>query len=131
MRLFLAVSSLAASSLAASSLAALGLMTSSALAEDPGQAMFAGRCGACHTTASSKSGFAAPSLKGVYGRKIASLPDFAYSAALKAKGGAWTDANLEAWLAGPSKFAPGTKMFIAPPSPADRATIIGYLKTAK
>ena len=115
----------------AAAFAVLAFSATQALAEDPGKAMFMGRCGACHQTASPKSGPAAPSLKGVYGRKIASLPDFSYSDALKAKGGVWTEANLEAWLSGPSKFAPGTKMFAVVSNPADRALLIGYLKTAK
>ena len=123
--------SITTAALAASSLAAIALAAPQARADDAGKAMFTGRCGVCHQVASPKSGPAAPSLKGVYGRKIASLPDFNYSAALKAKGGVWTDANLEAWLTQPSAFAPGTRMFISVPSAADRATLIGYLKTAK
>ena len=116
---------------AAFTLAALTTAASSASADDVGKAMFAGRCGACHSVATTKSGPIAPSLKGVYGRKIASLPDFSYSAALKAKGGAWTASALDTFLTAPSAFAPGTKMFIAVTSPADRAALIGYLKTAK
>jgi cytochrome c len=115
----------------AAALAALTFSATHALADDAGKSMFNGRCGACHQVADAKSGPAAPSLKGVYGRKIASLPDFNYSSALKAKGGTWTDANLDAWLSGPAKFAPGTKMFVAVTNAADRATLIGYLKTAK
>ena len=98
-----------------------------ALAAD-GKALFGDKCADCHTTdaASTES---APSLKGVVGRKIASLSDFQYSAALKAKGGVWTEAALNAFLADPKAFAPGTAMFGGAPDPADRQAIIDYLKT--
>ena len=107
----------------------LALAATPALAAD-GKALFDGKCAECHTVGAASTD-AAPTLKGVVGRKIASLTDFQYSDALKAKGGVWTDANLETWLTQPSAFAPGTKMFISVPSAADRATLIGYLKTAK
>ena len=55
------------------------------------------------------------------GRRIAGLSDLSYSAGLKAKGGTWTAANLGAFLAAPSAFAPGSKMFVSVPAPADRA----------
>jgi len=86
------------------------------------------QCGTCHQAKSSPMG---PSLAGVAGRKIASLTDYAYSPALQAKGGAWTDANLDAYLAGPAKFAPGSKMPVSLPAVADRVAVITYLKTLK
>ena len=116
--------------------AALGLVLGGpamAKAQDAaaGGAAFKTRCGICHTVETEKSGQLGPSLKGVAGRKIAALGDFNYSAALKAKGGSWTAAHLDEYLASPPKFAPGTKMFLAVTDPADRARIISYLKTAK
>ena len=111
---------------------ALGL-TGAASAQDAaaGKAAFGARCGGCHQVAASSSGPMGPSLKGVYGRKIGSLGDFAYSAALKGKGGSWTVASLDAFLTSPVKFSPGGKMFTAVTAPADRANLIAYLKTAK
>ena len=50
------------------------------------------------------------------GAKIAARPDFTYSPALKAKDGAWTDANLDAFLKAPMAFAPGTRMPVAVPA---------------
>lgn len=96
-----------------------------------GKAIFAGRCAACHQVEIAKSSAAAPSLKGVYGREIASLGDFAYSPALKAKKGTWTASELDAYLASPVRYAPGVKMLMAVTNPADRANLIAYLKTAK
>ena len=66
------------------------------------------------------------------GRKIASLSNFQYSDALKAKAGpVWSDANLNAFLAAPQTFAKGTSMFGGAPDPTQRQAIIDYLKTAK
>ncbi len=96
-----------------------------------GKAAFIGRCGACHQVDTAKSGPIAPSLKGVAGRKIASLADFNYSDALKAKSGRWTSAELETFLASPMKAVPGTKMMMAVPNAADRANLVAYLKTVK
>lgn len=86
------------------------------------------QCKTCHQAKSTPMG---PSLAGSPGRKIASLGDYAYSNALKAKDGTWTDANLDAYLAAPGKFAPGGKMPAAMPAAADRAAVIAYLKTLK
>jgi len=90
---------------------------------------FNDKCGDCHTV--DGNSYTAPSLKGVFGRKIASLPDFQYSDALKAKGGAWTEAALDAYLADPKAFAPGGAMTGSAPDPATRQAIIDYLKTVK
>ena len=93
-----------------------------------GEALFNDNCASCHTVGPASSSDA-PTLKGVVGRKIASLPDFQYSDALKAKGGVWTAAALDAFLASPKTFAPGTAMYGGAPDPADRQAIIDYLKT--
>src|SRR5579885_2731103 len=89
-------------------LAAAALIGSPAVAD--GAEAFNAHCGDCHTL-TPESGMVAPSLKGVVGRKVASLPDFQYSDALKAKGGTWTEGSLDAFLANPKAFAPGTTMF--------------------
>ena len=86
------------------------------------------QCKTCHGAKSSPMG---PSLAGVAGRDIASLSDFTYSAGLKAKTGAWSDPSLDAYLAAPAKFAPGTRMPASLPATADRAAVIAYLKTLK
>ena len=86
---------------------------------------FRDNCAGCHLDV------IAPSLNGVVGRKIAGGSDFDYSAALKAKGGTWTDANLDAWLTNSQAFAPGSSMVMAVPDPATRAALIAYLKTLK
>jgi len=109
--------------------AALAALSSAgpALAAD-GAKTFQLQCKTCHGAKSTAIG---PSLAGVAGRKIAGLSDFKYSAALTAKGGTWTDASLDAYLAAPGKFAPGGRMFVAVSNPADRAAVAAYLKTLK
>jgi cytochrome c len=106
---------------------ALGLVAQPALAAD-GATVYNQRCKMCHQD---KSTPMAPTLKGVSGAKVATRPGYNYSNALKKKGGTWTDANLNAWLAAPTKYAPGTKMMIGMPNAADRAAVVAHLKTLK
>ena len=97
---------------------------------ETGADLFVDKCGDCHTLEANPAA-TAPPLKGVVGRKIASAPDFLYSDALKAKGGVWTEAALDAFVASPKTFAPGTTMFGGDDNAADRKAIIDYLKTVK
>lgn len=113
---------------------ALGLAAAAApaSAQDAaaGKKAFA-QCAACHAVVAGQNRVG-PSLAGVVGRKIASAPKFTYSAALKAKTGVWNDANLDAWLAKPSAWAPGTRMaFAGWADKKKRADVIAYLKTLK
>jgi cytochrome c len=101
-----------------------------ALAADPGADAFSDNCAACHGL-DAGSNPVAPTLKGVVGRKVASLTDFTYSAALKAKGGVWTDAALDAFVKDPQGFVPGSDMPSGEPDPVKRAAIIAYLKSVK
>ena len=94
-----------------------------------GQELFNDKCAECHTV--DNSSLTAPTLRGVVGRKIGSLPDYQYSPALKAKPGVWDDVALDAFLAAPQTFAPGTQMFGGASDPNDRKAIIDYLKTVK
>jgi len=95
-----------------------------------GQDLFNANCADCHTLDANSD--SAPSLKGVVGRKIASLANFQYSDALKAKQGqVWNDETLNAFLANPQGFAKGTTMFGGAPDPTQRQAIIDYLKTVK
>ncbi|WP_243375685.1 c-type cytochrome [Sandarakinorhabdus cyanobacteriorum] len=59
------------------------------------------QCKACHSVVAGQNRIG-PSLAGVAGRRIASVPGFNYSAALKKRTGTWTDANMNAWLTRPS-----------------------------
>ncbi|HZZ34981.1 MAG TPA: c-type cytochrome [Caulobacteraceae bacterium] len=103
--------------------------TAGSAAAADGKAVFAAKCAGCHVL-TAKSGPAGPQLKGVFGRKIAGAADYSYSAGLKAKTGVW-GANLDAYLAAPASFAPGTKMFVRLADAGERAAVIAYLKTVK
>lgn len=92
-----------------------------------GQRLFL-RCVACHDIAESKLVKIGPNLKGVVGRQVASVPGFAYSAALKKLTFKWDEAKLTEWLTRPGVVAPGTSMaFEGMPVEADRKALIAYL----
>lgn len=97
-----------------------------------GQKSFA-KCAACHTANPGGANGIGPNLAGVFGEGVAQgRGGFAFSDALKGKGGKWDEATLNAWLENPASFAPGTKMTFAGISDAqERANVIEYLKTAK
>lgn len=92
-----------------------------------GEATFA-KCKACHAIAQGGANGIGPNLWGVVGAAQAAHPGFAYSDALKGKGGKWDFAALDEWLASPAKYATGTKMSFAGISDAQqRADVILYL----
>lgn len=68
------------------------------------------RCQNCHTIDEGGYHRAGPNLYGVLGRKIASLPDFDYSPALKEYGGVWTTEALDSFIERPGHVAVGTDM---------------------
>ena len=109
-------------------LAVLAVLFAGAAQAADGAKIFQLQCKTCHQAKSTPMG---PSLNGVAGRAVASLTDYKYSPALAAKGGTWTDTSLDAFLAAPGKFAPGSKMPAALPGAPDRAAVIAYLKTLK
>ncbi len=87
------------------------------------------RCVACHTVDKGGSNGIGPNLHGVVGRAVAAHPDFSYSGAMKAKGGVWDDAALDAYLKAPMKDVPGTRMaFAGVIDDADRKALILYLE---
>jgi len=111
-------------------LALIALAPATGAQAQDGAALFNAQCKSCHTLTGTNSP-AGPTLKGVSGRKVAGAPGYAYSKALTAKGGTWTDANLDAYLTNPGAFAPGGKMFNKVADPKARAAIIAYLKAQK
>ncbi len=85
-------------------------------------------CMGCHSLGENDVG---PRHRGVVGRAAGSVPDYAYSAALRKSGLVWTPANLDKWLTNPQKLVPGTKMYFSVVKPQDRADIIAYLAQQK
>jgi cytochrome c len=93
-----------------------------------GQKVFADHCAVCHAPKAGAHPYG-PSLRGVVGRKAASVPGFPYSDALKQSGLTWTEENLRKWIADPSHIVPGTLMpHVAIPDPAEQVYVIAYLK---
>jgi len=89
------------------------------------------KCAACHTIAQGAANGIGPNLYATVGEAIATgKGGFAFSDALKAKGGKWDFDSLNAWLTNPRAFASGTKMTFAGLTNAqDRANVIVYLNS--
>ena len=89
------------------------------------------KCASCHTVNSGGANGIGPNLYATVGEGVAQgKAGFAFSDALKAKGGKWDFEALNAWLTSPKAFAPGTKMSFAGLSkPEDRANVIVYLNS--
>lgn len=87
-------------------------------------------CQSCHGTPQ-----LAPSLENIFDNPIGNTRGFDYSQAMNQAAkehGNWTADTLDAFLAGPSQFAPGTKMgFQGLLDPADRKAVIEYLKSLR
>ena len=95
-----------------------------------GEKVFA-KCAACHTVNQGGANGIGPNLFGTVGEAIGQgKGGFAFSEALKGKGGNWTFEALDHWLTSPREFAPGTKMtFAGLGNPADRANLSAWLNT--
>ncbi len=86
------------------------------------------KCASCHNVTPGGANGIGPALHGVLGKPLAQVAGFAYSDALKTKGGIWDFEAMSAWLLKPSAFAKGTKMNFAGLSKIeDRANLIAYL----
>ncbi len=103
-----------------------------ALAEgDPakGEKVFK-KCKICHTFDPDKKKIG-PHLKGIIGRKSASVEGYKYSKAMKAADVTWDEATLDEYLKKPKAFIKGTKMtFAGLKKEAQRQDVIAYLKEA-
>ena len=89
-------------------------------------------CIACHTLRPDEGNKAGPTLAGIFGRKIASLPGYNFSPALKGMTIVWTPETVaKLFEVGPATYTPGTKM---PEqrigSEQDRAALVRFLERA-
>jgi cytochrome c len=90
-----------------------------------GKEAFQRRCGGCHSPDRTMEG---PRLRGVYGRRSGSTPDFQYSDALKNARITWNEDNLDKWLTDTEALVPNNDMSFRVPNPDERRDIIAYLK---
>ncbi len=98
---------------------------------DRGAAVFRA-CVACHTLTPDGGNRAGPTLAGLFGRRIASLPGYDFSPALKLLDIVWTPETVsKLFELGPATYTPGTKM---PEqritAPDDRAALVHFLEKA-
>ena len=104
-----------------------------AFAGDPGAEVFRA-CVACHTLSAEEGPRAGPTLAGIFGRKIATLPGYNFSEALRKLDIVWTPETVsKLFEVGPMTYTPGTKMPEQQIGSAeDRAALMTFLeKTTK
>ena len=81
-----------------------------AYAGDHGAEIFRA-CIACHTLSSDEGNKAGPTLSGIFGRRIATLPGYNFSPALKKLDIVWSPETVsKLFEVGPASYTPGTKM---------------------
>jgi len=102
-----------------------------AYAGDSGADVFRA-CVACHTLSADQPNRAGPTLANLFGRRIATLPGYNFSEALKRLDIVWSPETVSRLFEiGPSAYTPGTKM---PEqrigSEEDRAALVQFLERA-
>ena len=102
-----------------------------AYAGDHGAEVFRA-CIACHTLSPDEGNRAGPTLAGIFGRRIATLPGYNFSAALRKLDIVWTPETVaRLFEVGPAAYTPGTKM---PEqrigSAEDRRALVEFLEKA-
>ena len=114
--------------------AGLAAMTGAALADGDaakGEKAF-NKCKACHV-ADAETNRVGPHLKGLIGRKVASVADFKYSEDMIAFGAAnpvWDDATFLKYIENPKASVPKTKMvFPGIKKEDEREDLLAFLKT--
>jgi cytochrome c len=116
----------------AAALAALASVAATApRPDDQAGARAYAECVACHALEPGRNTPAGPTLHGIVGRPVASLPGFNYSPALRSfarRNPIWTRALLDAYLADPDGLVPGTEMgFAGMRGEARRAALLAWL----
>jgi cytochrome c len=102
-----------------------------AFAGDRGAEVFRA-CVACHTLSPDEGNRAGPTLHGIFGRRIATLPGYNFSPALKRLGIVWTPETVaRLFEIGPMTYTPGTKMPEQKISSVeDRQALVQFLEKA-
>jgi cytochrome c len=107
-------------------------ISQSAWAQDAGRGKTVfEQCAACHSFEPGHSELG-PHLKGIIGRKTASVEDFIYSPAMRRANVTWTAETLDAYLKDPQAppFRGNRMPFAGIPDTQARADLIAYLQAA-
>ena len=97
---------------------------------EPGAEVFRA-CVACHTLKADEGPRAGPTLAGIFGRRIATLPGYDFSPALKKLDIVWTPETVsKLFEIGPAAYTPGTKMPEQRVGAEDRAALVKFLEKA-
>ncbi|GHC15578.1 c-type cytochrome [Aidingimonas halophila] len=94
-----------------------------------GERLFRDQCSGCHSLDPGVHR-AGPSLDGLIGRPAGDLDDFDYSQAMQDAEHTWTTETLDAFLADPDTFVPGTAMVFWGLDETQRDQVIHYLESA-
>lgn len=87
-------------------------------------------CVGCHSLKAGEFRLGPP-LAGLIGRKAGAVPGYRYSKALRQVGIIWNATTLDAWLADPQEFVPGSRMpFSGLKNDRTRAALIAFLESA-
>jgi cytochrome c len=102
-----------------------------AFGDDHGAQVFRA-CVACHTLKQDEGNRAGPTLHGIFGRRIATLPGYDFSPALKKLDIVWTPETVSKLFdIGPMVYTPGTKMPEQKIGSAeDRSALVKFLEKA-
>jgi len=99
---------------------------------DSGRLAFNNACRTCHTVREGDNRLG-PNLYKIVGRKAGSLPDYAFSNAMKEADFVWDEEKLDRFIANPDEIVPGNNMkpYGGLSSGDDRKTIIGFLAQSR
>jgi cytochrome c len=112
----------------AAALLALNVVAANAADVEHGKELYKA-CAACHND---QPGALGPSLKGVVGRKAATLDNFRYSGPMLRANLVWTPENLHAYIADPQGKVKGNRMpYGGLTNASDVDDIVAYLATMK
>lgn len=90
------------------------------------------QCQACHAITPDAATKVGPNLYDIFENKAGTSNGYGYSQAMAQSDIVWTEDNLDAFIASPSTFIPGTGMgFSGVISPEQRHNLVAYLKSVK
>ena len=97
-----------------------------------GQQAFNNSCRTCHMVREGDNRLG-PNLHKIIGRKAGSLPEYAFSSAMKEAGFVWDEEKLDRFIANPEEVVPGNNMkpYGGLSSSEDRKKIIAFLAQAQ